>query len=64
MSGSTFFPEYDEVIEQAAEARRVIPPTLEYLITRFIHRFGYNATAQERMRPELEELIAFARKER
>lgn len=47
-----------------AERTIVIPETLELKIAQFVHRHGYNATAQERMRKELDELIAFAKGER
>jgi hypothetical protein len=46
-----------------AERTIVIPETLELKITQFIHRWGYSTTAQERMRPEIVALIAFAKGE-
>ena len=40
-----------------------IPVTLDLLVTQFIHRNGYNATAQERMRIELAALLEHAQRE-
>lgn len=40
-----------------AERTIVIPVTVDLLVTQFVHRWGYNATAQERMEQELRELL-------
>lgn len=37
-----------------------VPVTFESALTQFIHRNGWNATQQERMRVELRELLALA----
>ena len=48
--------------EPEPTTEEVIPVTLDLLKRQFIHRWGYNATAQHAMAPELDELIAFARR--
>jgi hypothetical protein len=48
----------------AAERTEDIPVTLDLRIRQFIHRWGHTATAQDRMRPELDELIELAKREK
>jgi len=55
---------FDEQPEPVQPGRVIeVPVTLSMLKTRFIHRWGYNTTAQDRMAPELDALIEFALKE-
>lgn len=52
------FDANDDPIEREV----MVPETFDALKTQFIHRWGYNRTAQEDMATELDELINRARR--